>query len=244
MTLAEHLALHGPLPVSGGARRRRQRDRAAMLIEEIERSGLTGRGGAAFPTATKLRAVAGARGRAIVLANAAEGEPASLKDRTLLETLPHLVLDGGLIAAEAVGADELIVCACESSGGGLEAMEQAIAERSDDRSGGAVAKVTLASVPSHYVAGQETALVNYLAGGPALPTFTPPLPFEQGLRRRPTLINNAETLAHIALIARHGAEWFRQLGTSSQPGSTLVTLSGPVAHPASMRSRTAPRCPR
>ena len=74
-------------------------------------------------------------------------------------------------------------------------------------------------------------LVNYLNGGPAKPTFTPPLPFEQGVRRRPTLINNAETLAHVALIARHGASWFRQLGTPSQPGSALVTLSGPVAHP-------------
>jgi len=231
VTLEEHTALHGPLPIEQGGRRRRQREQGAMLIDEIELSGLTGRGGAAFPTATKLRAVAGARGRAIVLANAAEGEPASLKDRTLVETLPHLVLDGGLIAAEAVGADELIVCACESAGGGVEAMEQAIAERlAERRGGGDVPKVSLASVPSHYVAGQETALVNYLSGGPAKPTFTPPPPFEQGLRRRPTLINNAETLAHIALIARHGAAWFRELGTSSQPGSTLVTLSGPVAH--------------
>lgn len=228
LTLEQHEALHGPLPSSRGARRRQQREHAAMLIDEIELSGLTGRGGAAFPTATKLRAVAGARGRAIVLANAAEGEPASLKDRTLLETLPHLVIDGGLIAAEAVGADELIVCACESAPAGVEAMEQAIAERSREAG---TAKVSLATVPGHYVAGQETALVNYLAGGPAKPTFTPPMPFEQGLRRRPTLINNAETLAHIALIARHGAAWFRQLGTSSQPGSTLVTLSGPVAHP-------------
>ena len=68
-------------------------------------------------------------------------------------------------------------------------------------------------MPSHYVAGQETALVSHLNGGPALPTFTPPMPFEQGVGARPTLINNAETLAHLALIARHGAPWFRQLGT-------------------------------
>ena len=76
-------------------------------------------------------------------------------------------------------------------------------------------------MPSHYVAGQESALVNHLNGGPATPTFTPPMPFEQGVRRRPTLISNAETLAHIALIARHGSQWFRQLGTPSQPGSAL-----------------------
>jgi len=231
LTLEEHLALHGPLPTGHGARRRQQREHAAMLIDEIELSGLTGRGGASFPTATKLRAVAGARGRAIVIANGAEGEPASLKDRTLLEALPHLVIDGGLIAAEAVGADELILCACATAPTSVEAMEQALAERERELTGGHAPKVSLATVPGHYVAGQETALVNYLGGGPAKPTFTPPMPFEQGLRRRPTLINNAETLAHIALIARQGASWFRQLGTSSQPGSTLVTLSGPVAHP-------------
>jgi NADH:ubiquinone oxidoreductase subunit F (NADH-binding) len=228
----EHLALHGELPLGRGARRRQAREHAARLIEEIERSGLTGRGGAGFPTATKMRAVASSRGRAIVIVNAAEGEPASLKDRTLVEALPHLVLDGALLAAEAVGADELIVCACESAPAGVQALEQAMAERRRELDGGGGGpKASLVSVPGHYVAGQETALVNYLAGGPAKPTFTPPLPFEQGLRRRPTLINNAETLAHVALIARHGASWFRQLGTAAQPGSALVTLSGPVAHP-------------
>lgn len=227
----EHLALHGSLPPATGARRRHARGRAERLIEEIELSGLTGRGGATFPTAAKMRAVAGARGRPIVLVNAAEGEPASLKDRTLLEALPHLVLDGALLAAEAVGADEAIVCVCESAGASVQATEQAIAERSHELAGAHAPQLTLASVPGHYVAGQETALVNYLQGGPAKPTFTPPLPFEQGLRRRPTLINNAETLAHVALIARNGAAWFRELGTAAEPGSTLVTLSGPVAHP-------------
>lgn len=231
MKLDEHLALHGPIPLGTGGRRRAMREQAAMLIEEIERSGLLGRGGGAFPTATKMRAVAGARGRAIVVANGAEGEPASLKDRTLLETLPHLVIDGAVIAAQAVGADEVILCVCETAGAGVECVEQAIAERAGRQSGGAAPKLQLATVPSHYVAGQESALVNYLGGGPAKPLFTPPLPFEQGVRRRPTLVDNVETLAHVALIARHGAEWFRELGTPTQPGSTLVTLAGPVAHP-------------
>jgi NADH:ubiquinone oxidoreductase subunit F (NADH-binding) len=229
MTLAEHLDLHGPLPIGARGRRRHAREQAAMLIDEVESSGLLGRGGAAFPTATKMRAVTGSRGRAIVIANGAEGEPASLKDRTLLEMLPHLVVDGGIVAAEAVGADEVIVCACESAGAGVESVERAIAERA--RAGGHTPKLHLATVPGHYVAGQESALVNYLGGGPAKPTFTPPMPFEQGLRRRPTLIDNVETLAHLALIARHGAPWFRELGTPTQPGSALVTLSGPVVHP-------------
>jgi NADH:ubiquinone oxidoreductase subunit F (NADH-binding) len=234
MTLEEHLALHGPPPMIRGQGRRRERERADGLIDEIDRSGLLGRGGAAFPAATKMRAVAGSRGRAIVLANGAEGEPASLKDRTLLEALPHLVLDGGMIAAHAVGADELIICVCESASASVQSMAQAIEERRDapeDADFARLAGLHLRTVPGHYVAGQESALVNYLGGGPAKPVFTPPMPFERGVRRRPTLVNNAETLAHIALIARHGAPWFRLLGTPTQPGSALVTLSGPVAHP-------------
>jgi NADH:ubiquinone oxidoreductase subunit F (NADH-binding) len=229
LTLDEHLAIHGPLPAGGGRGRRRERERAAMLVEEIERSGLLGHGGAAFPTATKMRAVASARRRAIVVVNAAEGEPASLKDRTLLAMLPHLVLDGGILAAEAVGADEVIVCACESAEKAIASMSRAIEERAAADSE-RLPNLQLTPVPAHYVAGQESALVNYLGGAPAKPTFTPPMPFEQGVRRRPTLVNNAETLAHVALIARHGAPWFRQLGTPGQPGSALVTLSGPVAH--------------
>lgn len=231
MTSAEHLSVHGPLPSMRGGGRRRDREHAAMMIDEVERAGLLGRGGAAFPTATKMRAVAGGRGRAIVVANGAEGEPASLKDRTLLEMAPHLVLDGAVVAAEAVGADEAIVCVCETSGAAVHSLGQAIEERAAQPDQGRAPKLHLRTVPGHYVAGQESALVNYLGGGPAKPTFTPPLPFEQGVKRRPTLVDNVETLAHVALIARHGAPWFRQLGTPSQPGSALVTLSGPVVDP-------------
>jgi NADH:ubiquinone oxidoreductase subunit F (NADH-binding) len=225
MTLDAHLEVHGPLPLEP---RRGRRDESP-LIGRIERAGLGGRGGAGFPTATKLRAVAGARGRPVVVINIAEGEPASRKDRTLAEMLPHLVLDGGQLAAQAVGANELIACVCESAAASIESIGVAIEER--DRLPGAPARAQVVAVPARYVAGQEAALVNFLNGGPALPTFTPPMPFEQGVKRRPTLINNAETLAHVALIARRGSQWFRELGTPSQPGSALVTLSGPVANP-------------
>jgi len=231
LSLEEHLSVHGPLAPVRSGKRRRARDEAHALIEEVERAGLLGRGGAGFPMARKLQAVASARGRAIVVVNGAEGEPASLKDRTLLETLPHLVLDGAVAAAEAVDADELIVCVCETAGASVESVARAIEERQARSSAGASPRIHLTTVPGHYAAGQESALVNYLNGGPAKPLFTPPMMFEQGVRKRPTLINNVETLAHMALIARHGAHWFRQLGTSAQPGSTLVTLCGPVAHP-------------
>ncbi|HTZ63614.1 MAG TPA: NADH-ubiquinone oxidoreductase-F iron-sulfur binding region domain-containing protein [Solirubrobacteraceae bacterium] len=225
MSLEEHLSVHGQV-ATARARRRRQE---SPLIATVEQAGLRGCGGAGFPTATKLRAVAGARGRAIVVVNAAEGEPASRKDRTLMELLPHLVLDGAELAAQAVGADEIIVCVCETVPASQQSAVTAIDERR--RHAGARVRTHLSLVPGHYVAGQESALVNYLGGGAAVPTFTPPLPFERGVRRRPTLVSNAETLAHLALIARHGPEWFRQLGTPSQPGSALVTLSGPVSQP-------------
>jgi NADH:ubiquinone oxidoreductase subunit F (NADH-binding) len=230
MDLKEHVAIHGEAPFA----KRRERRGAGTLIDLVEQAGLLGRGGAAFPAAAKMRAVVGAGRsrigvRPIVLANAAEGEPASLKDRVLLEGLPHLVLDGGVLAARAVGADELILCIDESAGPALQSATSAIRER--ERTGGDALKVSIQPVPVGYVSGQESALVNLCSGGPAKPTLTPPMPFQRGVRRRPTLINNAETLAHLALIARYGPQWFRQLGTQAHPGSTLLTLSGAVTHP-------------
>jgi NADH:ubiquinone oxidoreductase subunit F (NADH-binding) len=231
MSLAKHLSIHGLLPPVRGGRGRRAREHADALIDEVERAGLLGRGGAAFPTATKMRAVADRRGRSIVVANGAEGEPASSKDRTLLELVPHLVLDGAAAAAEAVGAGEAIVCVCDSDAAGARSVTRALAERQEHESTGQGPQLKLRAVGAHYVAGQESALANFLGGGPAKPTFTPPRLFEAGVKRRPTLVDNVETLAHLALIARNGAPWFRQLGTPTQPGSTLATLSGPVAEP-------------
>jgi NADH:ubiquinone oxidoreductase subunit F (NADH-binding) len=225
MHLEHHLAVHGALPIEHRRRRRRE----SPLIELIDRAGLRGRGGAGFPTARKLRAVASERRSPIVVVNAAEGEPASLKDRTLCQLLPHLILDGAELAAEAIGAQEVIVCVCESAIASSESIVAAIDERR--RHPGSAVRMGLSIVPVGYVVGQESALVSHLNGGPAVPTFTPPMPFKHGVRRRPTLVNNAETLAQLALIARHGPEWFRELGTGRQPGSTLVTLSGPVADP-------------
>lgn len=224
MSLSEHRALHGQLPVL-----RTRRRAHSGLIDELEQAGLRGRGGAGFPTAKKLQAVAASRGRPVIVVNAAEGEPASHKDRILTRALPHLVLDGGELAAQALGANELIVSVCESALASAESLAAAIAER------GMGARrsphVRVVTVPDRYVAGQETALIAHLNGAPALPTFTPPMPFQRGVGRHPTLLSNAETFAHIALIARHGARWFRQLGTVAQPGSALVTLSGCVALP-------------
>jgi len=196
------------------------------LITAVERSGLRGRGGAAFPTARKLRAVAEGRRPAVVV-NGSEGEPASSKDKVLLQLSPHLVLDGALLAAAAVGAGEVIIGVDRRAVAALQSLHGALAERGHERA----ATVRIEAVPHRYVAGEESALVNWLNGGPAKPTVTPPRPSEVGVAGRPTLVDNVETVAHLAQIARFGPEWFRQLGTPDEPGTILATLSGGVRHP-------------
>jgi NADH:ubiquinone oxidoreductase subunit F (NADH-binding) len=220
MPLAEHLERHGGFLLRGFGG-----DRApTMLIDAVERAGLTGHGGAGFPTARKMRAVAGRR-RPVVVVNAAEGEPASRKDAYLTHTRPHLVLDGAVLAADAVGAREVIV----ALHAGPSPVHAAVAER--QAAGLDPVSIKVVQVPREYVASEETALVRFLSGAPALPTFTPPRPFERGVNGRPTLVQNAETLAHLALIARHGDEWFRSVGTPEAPGSLLVTVAGAVQQP-------------
>lgn len=201
--------------------------RGQALIGEVERSGLTGRGGAAYPTGKKLAAVrerAGLRG-AVVIANGMESEPASAKDASLLARAPHLVLDGIALAAEATSARAAYLCVRRQAQ--ADALAAAIAERS----GYDPVPVQLALVPERYVSSAESSLVRYLNGGPALPGFTPPRPFERGVRGRPTLVSNVETLANLALISRRGARWFRSAGTASAPGTALVTVSGAVRQP-------------
>jgi len=216
MTLAAHTGIHGPLPVVSAHR----------LIEEVEQSGLRGRGGADFPTARKLRAVAERRRVGAVIVNGSETEPASAKDRLLLARLPHLVLDGAVLAAGAVGAREVIVKVGENAVDAVSALEGAIAVRDRDP-----VPISVVVGPEGYVAGEESAVVHYLNGGAELPTFVPPRPFERGYRGRPTLIQNPETLAQLALVARFGSRWYRELGTVADPGSALVTISGAVQAP-------------
>ncbi len=203
------------------------RGESAALIAEVEASGLRGRGGAGFPTHRKLRAVAEGR-RPVVVANGVEGEPASHKDALLMRINPQLVLDGAVAAAAAVGAQQIVIAVGRGADAAHASMAAAIAERAH---AGGRARIDLVSVPDRFVAGEETALVSWLNGGPAKPAFVPPRPFERGVGGRPTLVQNVETLANIALIARHGADWFRDLGSPDEPGSMLFTLGGAVARP-------------
>jgi NADH:ubiquinone oxidoreductase subunit F (NADH-binding) len=152
--------------------------------------------------------------------NAAEGEPASGKDAVLLTTNPHLVIDGLLLAAEAVGARRtVLVLATHGSRSVRAAVDAALRERRDAR------RIELVEAPDRFVAGEESAVVDAIEGGPGLPRSTPPRVFERGVGGRPTLVQNVETLAHVALVARYGAEWFRGVGTVDEPGSMLTTVA-------------------
>jgi NADH:ubiquinone oxidoreductase subunit F (NADH-binding) len=206
-----HLQLLGPLPEVSG-------ERVRQLVQD---SGLTGRGGAGFPTARKLAAVAGRR-RAVVVANGAEGEPASSKDRVLLLRAPHLVLDGVAVAVRATGATEAFLYAPDDL---ADRLQDVIRQRADP------VGVTLIRAASSFIAGQETAAVAAAEGRPAVPRSVPPMPFVSGVRGRPTLVNNVETLAQLGLIVRYGPDWFRAIGTADEPGSRLLTVSGAVFRP-------------
>lgn len=192
------------------------------LLYEIDRSGLLGRGGAAFPMEVKLRTVrdAGRAGRrTVVLANGEEGEPASVKDRWLLRNRPHLVLDGVRLAARIVNADSAFVYVSDPHA--AHAVRTALTAAPSD--GVAVSVVT---VDPGYVAGEETAAVRAVNGGPAKPTDKPPRPFQEGVGGHPTLVSNVETLANLPFILKHGSDAYRSVGTASSPGTFLATLTG------------------
>jgi NADH:ubiquinone oxidoreductase subunit F (NADH-binding) len=199
------------------------------LRDVIRESGLLGRGGGEFPTATKLDIAAAASGTPLVVANASEGEPASRKDRTLLELRPHLVLDGAELVAYAVGADQIVIYIHRSHVSATLALEQAIAQRRGAARGAACVRVV--DAPERYVAGETSAVVSYLSGRGALPRRGSSSAAQIGVANRPTVVNNVETLAHLALIARFGSAWFAQAGAPEAPGSTLITLAGAVAVP-------------
>ena len=212
-SLTAHLHRLGPMPaLPSGA-----------LIAEVEASGLLGRGGAGFPVGRKWRAVAErAAGGAVVLANGAEGEPLSFKDRSLMTARPHLVIDGALLAARAVGASDIIFYVGAEHRTADAALRQALAERT----GEVRRRTRIVAAPPGYVSGEESAAVHYVNAGDARPTASPPRPFERGVGGRPTLVQNVESLALAALIARRGHAWYQGLGRAR--GIGLLTVSGAV----------------
>jgi len=201
-----HLALHGPLPHA-------DRARLTALLEDV---ALTGRGGAGFPLAAKLRTMP--HGQGTVIVNGSESEPASFKDRTLLRRAPHLVLDGAIAVAAALGARQVTVAVHDRPA--ALAVRRAVSERGD------CAHVRVAQTHAGFVGGEARALWRGLAGGPALP-----LGRRVHLTQHGTLLSNAETLAHVAVALRLGPHRFRDSGTHAEPGTTLLTVGGAVARP-------------
>lgn len=224
VSLAEHERRHGTLPLS----RFSGREGGNELVELAAASGLRGRGGGGFPTALKIASALEATSRrrpAMVVANGCESDSTSDKDLTLLCHVPHLVLDGLVLAARALQASQAVLCVHRGSPA-IPTLQTALRERRDDN-----ITINLATVPRRYVASEASALTRFLSDGNARPTSSPPHTATRGVQGRPTLVDNVETLAHLALIARYGADWYRRRGTHHSPGTTLITIGGAVYRP-------------
>ncbi len=209
--LDRHLEAYGPRPAATW-------DRGDAVMAALEHSALTGRGGGHFPVVAKWRAALSAGGGGLVVANGAEGEPASVKDAALLQLRPHLVLDGLAIAAETVGARAAVVWLHAGDAEAYRAVSRALAERR--AAGASEVPVRIAQGPDHYLSGESSAVVRALSGGPALPLLSRRPAAASGVDGRPTVLHNAETLAMVALVARSGP--------TAQADLWLVTLVAPT----------------
>jgi NADH:ubiquinone oxidoreductase subunit F (NADH-binding) len=231
---AAHVARLGPLPAVD----------ADALVALARESGLGGRGGGGFPVAVKLEAVRAAaeqrRRRPVVVVNGSESEPASRKDRTLLESRPHLVLDGAVLAARALRASRVVVHLHTGHPRSEATVRKAIVERAHGAGSGSEPEIGVSLAPARYVGGEASAVAASIEGGPALPRFsTEPLAVA-GVHGRPTLVQNVETMAHLALLARHGVRRWRSSGASPWCGPALVTLAGAVSSPGLVVEVTGP----
>lgn len=191
------------------------------LLDQVAAAGLRGRGGAAFPIARKIATVRGSDSAPILVANGEEGEPSSVKDKWLLRNRPHLVLDGLRLAAAMSGAERAYVYVSDSLA--ADSIERALSDHPGQ--GRNDLDIAVHRVRPAYVAGEETAAVRSLNGGPALPSDKPPRPFERGVDDRPTQVSNVETLSNLPLIHTGGSAWYRTAGTSDSSGTYLMTLS-------------------
>jgi NADH-quinone oxidoreductase subunit F len=218
-------------------------------LREVERSGLRGRGGAGFPTGTKWRSVReGGSGTHFVVVNAAEGEPATFKDRTLIRRDPYRVIEGAAIAAFVVGDGTVYVATKRSYEREVDALTRAALEMTE---AGVLQEMTVTIVqgPDEYLYGEEKAMLEVIEGRDPLPRILPP--YQVGLfagtspgvwesttrastpraHSNPTIVNNAETFATAAHVVGRGADWFRSMGTERSPGTILATVVGDVARP-------------
>jgi NADH:ubiquinone oxidoreductase subunit F (NADH-binding) len=210
--LERHIRAHGPAPVL-------TRETYGELAAAV---GLRGRGGAAFPVAVKLADLP-TRGVEAVVVNGSESEPVSRKDRLLLTLAPHLVLDGAIGLAQALGAPLVLVAVHDAAA--AASVVAALSERRDP------VQVHVSSTPGQFVAGEARAVLRILEGGPPVPPGRRVLPTRTGYHGRPTFLSNVETFAQLAVLARLGAHEFSSTGISTEPGTQLLTVGGDVQRP-------------
>jgi len=219
-----------------GASRALVRMSADEVIEEVIKSGLRGRGGAAFPTGQKWRMARQAPSDVkYVVCNADEGEPGSYMDRSVLEGDPHAVLEGMLIGSYAIGANEGLIYVRDEYPLAMEILQHAIQEAEqvgllgDDILGsGWSFRVKVHRGAGAYICGEETALIESLEGHSGEPRTRPPYPVTNGLWGKPTVVNNVKTWASVAPIITRGAAWYASIGTKRTPGTTIFSLEGAV----------------
>lgn len=207
-TLEAHRRRYGPVPKVS----------LDTLIDQVTRVGLRGRGGAAFPFATKLKAASQGR-RPVVVVNLSEGEPASAKDSALAMRRPHLILDGAVATAHALGARDVHLVLPGDRAMPRQRIRQALQERDDG------VRVLEHTADARFVAGQSRAVIELMSGRPNLPVTAWAPEAIDGHRGRPTLLSNAETWAQIGQLLHTGEEAYRLLGTPAEPGTTLLTFS-------------------
>jgi NADH-quinone oxidoreductase subunit F len=210
-----------------------------QVVEEVKRSGLRGRGGAGFPTGDKWSFVPrDVEGPVYLVVNADESEPGAFKDRSILESDPHLLIEGIIIAAYAIGANIVFVY---FRGEYVKQWRRFLAAVDEARGAGLIGQ-NIGGSSSHcqvvphrgagaYVCGEETALLNSIEGSRGSPRIRPPFPASQGLFGRPTVVSNVETLASLPFIIREGAQAFRNIGTDASPGTKLISVCGHVERP-------------
>ncbi len=206
------------------------------VIEEIKVSGLAGRGGAGFPTWFKWNAARGSEGdEKYLICNADEGDPGAFMDRAVIESDPHNLIEGMLIAAYAIGASEAIVYVRAEYPLAIIRLENAIAQAKaegiigDDIMGsGFSCKFRYMAGAGAFVCGEETALIESLEGKRGMPRLKPPFPAAAGYKMKPSNINNVETFANVAWIINNGGEAFAAMGTEGSKGTKVFALTGKV----------------
>ncbi|MBR5259764.1 MAG: NADH-quinone oxidoreductase subunit L [Eggerthellaceae bacterium] len=213
---------------------------SASLFDELERSGLRGRGGAGYYAGAKWRAVANAsaeRGEeAVVIVNADEGDPGAYMDRNLIESLPFRVLEGVMLALVALGSGQAYVfvrreypLACVTLQRAIAILEEAGLLGDDVLGSGRSMNIGVVQSAGSYVCGEETALIAAVEGRVPRPRKRPPYPSERGLWGRPTLVGNVETFSNVPLVFMRGASWFSSIGVPGNSGTKVFSLTGDVA---------------